>query len=119
SRPFRETITCCQRLDLSRRVFLAAGAATMAAPAFSAVGSEGLRPLVRIRSGELAGTTDSGVLAFKGVPYGEPTGGNARFLPPVAKQPWQGTFDASRFGPRSPQRGGLGGPDSPDYSEDC
>jgi len=103
--------------EMSRRAFVAAGASVISAPAFAL--PEQAPPVVRTTSGEIAGIAENGVLAFKGVPYGEPTGGAARFLPPVAKKPWDGVLDATRFGPRSPQRGGLGGAQAPAYSEDC
>ena len=104
---------------LSRRSLLAFGAGLVAAPALGQLGSAGSRPVVRTSAGDVAGVFEGGVVAFKGVPYGEPTGGSARFLPASAKKPWSDVFDASRFGPRCPQRGGLGGPDSSGYSEDC
>jgi para-nitrobenzyl esterase len=77
------------------------------------------RPVIRISSGELAGTIENGAFAFKGIPYGEPTGGAARFLPSAPRAPWEGVRDASRFAHRSPQRGGPGGSGSPNHSEDC
>ena len=53
--------------------------------------------------GKLRGLAQSGVQAFKGIPYGASTAGARRFMPPARPQPWRGTRDALVLGPRAPQ----------------
>lgn len=101
---------------LSRRGFVAAGASFLAAPAVAMhdFGSP-KRPQVQLASGVVAGIREGRAYAFKGIPYGEPTGGANRFLPPTLKKPWSGVLDATRFAPRCPQRGTS----TTSHSEDC
>jgi para-nitrobenzyl esterase len=55
-------------------------------------------PTVEIATGKIRGTTDRGIHAFKGIPYGGPTDGENRFMPPTPPAPWTGTRDATRYG---------------------
>ncbi|MET3473573.1 para-nitrobenzyl esterase [Novosphingobium sp. 1529] len=73
--------------------------------------------VARTTAGRVAGVLADGVHRFLGVPYGEPTGGAARFLPARLRRPWSGIRPAIEIGPRCPQKGHDGS--TPEASEDC
>jgi para-nitrobenzyl esterase len=52
---------------------------------------------VETTTGRIRGLVNQGIGVFRGIPYGEPTGGAARFRAPVARAPWPGRRDC--FGP--------------------
>jgi para-nitrobenzyl esterase len=81
---------------------------------------------VRTANGEVRGELRDGIRSFKGIPYGAPTSGPNRFLPPRKPEPWPGARDAFEYGHLAPQRapGATGGtPGIDDASgaegEDC
>lgn len=58
---------------------------------------------VEISSGKIRGKVYDGIHAFKGIPYGAPTGGKMRFMAPAKPTPWSGVRDCFTFGHQSPQ----------------
>jgi para-nitrobenzyl esterase len=60
-------------------------------------------PVVETASGRVAGVTSGGVHVFKGIPYGAPTAGANRFMPPRKPEPWTGVREATAYAGRSPQ----------------
>ena len=63
-------------------------------------------PVADTRAGKIRGQQLEGCVAFRGVPYGAPTGGANRFRPPQPRAPWPGVRDATEFGAISPQPSG-------------
>jgi para-nitrobenzyl esterase len=53
--------------------------------------------------GKVRGFLDGGVLTFKGVPYGQNTGGENRWLPAKAPTPWKDEYPALVYGGNCPQ----------------
>jgi para-nitrobenzyl esterase len=62
-----------------------------------------LSPVVETVSGKVRGATAGGIHTFKGIPYGAPTGGKNRFLPPQSVAPWPGIRDALAYHGQAPQ----------------
>lgn len=94
-------------MDMARRQFLAGASAPLilglGGCAHGMTGS--LVPtLARTSSGQVLGKLDRGAVAFKGIPYGAPTGGAGRFMPPSPPVPWTEPRTAYDYGPIAPQR---------------
>jgi hypothetical protein len=54
--------------------------------------------VVEIDSGKIRGFKRRGIYTFRGIPYGESTSGDNRFMAPKAVQPWTGIRDTLQFG---------------------
>lgn len=82
------------------------------------------RPVVEAPAGILAGVAEKDVNVFKGIPYALPPVGAARWTPPRPAPRWDGTRDASAFGPaciqnRSSSPWNIYSNDPGAMSEDC
>jgi para-nitrobenzyl esterase len=53
--------------------------------------------------GKVRGFVDGGVFTFKGIPYGQNTGGENRWLPAKPPVPWKDEYPALIYGPNCPQ----------------
>ena len=60
--------------------------------------------VAKTQYGKVRGYVDAGVLTFKGIPYGQDTGGENRWLPAKPPKPWDGEYPALIYGANCPQR---------------
>jgi para-nitrobenzyl esterase len=58
---------------------------------------------VETTSGKVQGIANTGIKEFKGVPYGAPTGGKNRFMPPRKPASWSGVRECFGHGQICPQ----------------
>ena len=59
--------------------------------------------IANTRYGKVRGYLDGGVFTFKGVPYGQNTGGENRWLPAKPPVPWKDEYPALVYGANCPQ----------------
>ena len=80
--------------------------------------------------GKVRGYILHDIYQFKGIPYGAPTSGKNRFMPPQKPEPWEGIRNAYNYGASAPQAFSYSrSPESAgflvdnwnydDFSEDC
>jgi para-nitrobenzyl esterase len=58
---------------------------------------------VETTQGEVQGIANTGIKEFKGIPYGAPTGGRNRFMPPQKPAAWAGVRECFAQGQICPQ----------------
>jgi para-nitrobenzyl esterase len=111
---------------ISRRSVLLGSGAAVGIGLAGPVGAQSVaEPEVETAAGKVRGTAEPGVHIFKGIRYGETTGGANRFLAPVKARPWPGVKDAHAFGNSCAQLPGANYPIAAWYtkiepvSEDC
>src|SRR4051812_25842503 len=63
---------------------------------------------VRVATGTVRGTVESGLMVFKGIPFAQPPVGALRFAAPVPAESWDGVRDAVSYGPPPPQSDAFG-----------
>jgi len=104
------------RRSVLKGLAMAAGASTLRVPAAHAdtypkvtpaakdpVFADSTRPIVETDLGRVRGYIRNGIFTFKGIPYGEDTGGAARFLPPKKAKPWTDVRSSMQYGSVCPQ----------------
>jgi para-nitrobenzyl esterase len=92
---------------MNRRRFLVQGTTAAGVFAGALKSSLGAEPksgaVVETSTGKIRGLMIDKVNAFKGIPYGAPTSGSRRFLPPVKPEAWTGIKDTIQWAPEAPQ----------------
>ncbi len=108
-----------ERSGMDRRTFLGTGAMAAAGLLVGSRTTQASAQDMRLttmghtvstRSGRVRGLVKDGVQQFWGVPYGAPTDGMNRFMPPEKPAPWSGVHDHFQIGHRAPLAPGAGPP---------
>lgn len=120
-RAYGDTAGSTRRDVLGQALVAGAGLAALALDGRGWAADVRQSRVVITTKGKLRGTQQAGLVTFKNIPYGAPTGGVNRFRPPQPVVAWPGVRDATRLGDQSPQHN----PDFPSWldasaqSEDC
>src|SRR6188508_1489387 len=59
--------------------------------------------IAKTQYGKVRGYLDGGVFTFKGIPYGQTTAGENRWLPAKSPNPWADEYPALVYGANCPQ----------------
>jgi len=96
------------KAGVDRRALMAAGGAgaLIASAAGRAMAAQ-TAPVATTKSGQIRGYDDKGIKVFKGVPYGQPTGGANRWLAAKPPVPWTSVRDCTAQGQKCPQNEGA------------
>ena len=99
---------CSARLTASLGVALGQTAAAMDSTKTAAHQEPGncttpSTAVAKTQYGKVRGFVDGGVFTFKGIPYGQNTGGENRWLPAKAPEPWKDEYPALIYGANCPQ----------------
>lgn len=84
------------------------GDPTVVVSPVAAVSRSGPGPEVRVSTGLLRGTWESGVAVFRGIPFADAPVGALRFAAPRPVRGWDGVREAVSFGPPPPQAAAFG-----------
>ena len=80
-------------------------------------------PVVRAPAGAARGEASADIHIFRGLPYAASTAGPMRWKPPAPAPVWQGTRDATKFGPAcfqpKPRTASIYADPPAEMSEDC
>ncbi|HYK16856.1 MAG TPA: carboxylesterase/lipase family protein [Bryobacteraceae bacterium] len=79
------------------------GQAQRPTPALSGSSANKLFWEVETTGGRVQGIANRGIKEFKGIPYGAPTGGKNRFMPPQKPASWTGVRECFNYGQVCPQ----------------
>ena len=83
---------------MNKLAWMAAWAVAVGA-AGTAVADGSAATHARVTGGEVAGSLEHGVIAFKGIPYAAPSTGANRWRAPQPVVPWTGVRNATAYGP--------------------
>ncbi|HKA17544.1 MAG TPA: carboxylesterase/lipase family protein [Blastocatellia bacterium] len=87
--------------SLAKSAFAQASAPS--SPAGQTTASNQLFHVVETTYGKVQGIATAGIKEFKGIPYGAPTGGKNRFMPPKKPASWTGVRECFAHGQCCPQ----------------